>query len=82
MDVRTYYPICALQQISARLLAPNVYACVDFDHARYLLERALDAFDLLGAHVGEDRGSVPIERRQSDLIKVDQTKLFYATTNV
>ena len=63
---------------AALVFAPDVDLSIYPNPTRNLFQRALYARHLWGADVGEDGRSMAVQRRERDIVKVDETDVRYA----
>ena len=72
---RTDNPIHAFKQRSPILLLPQLDPWVDLNPPRELPQSTLEALHLWRPHIGKASGSMPVQRRQGDVVEIYQPDL-------
>lgn len=71
----TDHPVGPFEQRSTFIFAPYIDPAIHLNPPRYLLQSFRDAFDLGFTDVAKTCGRMPIERGQSDVVKVYEPDL-------
>jgi hypothetical protein len=69
------------EKIVCSILAEELIAAIEHHPWRDLLQAPPNAVNLGGSNIGECGESMTVERRQCNLVEIDQTNLGYAGTS-